>query len=211
MKNAALLLLSLLLSLSAFGYDSEKVLLQQTLFPDEETAIDVIFQRGSQIFIKMDRIAPDYPDGYPPPGYIGNRTKFFGNSVLLSLPSFMALLTSETPTTGDTVLFQDGNWIAEYSIDPQDPYVLSYDMKGPINVTNYPWIESAEAGMFYVTPIASISNQEGGEELSIYSRWMYSENLGWFYNIQQFYSLPLGTFLWPLNFELPKNLGELLP
>jgi len=96
------IIISTFLTSFSYSWEPETNLLQQTLWPEEASTVEVIYQRGSQVYLKMKR---DVIKGeVPPDAHIGFRNQLVGSEVGLKIPSFMTVLTMNEPEEGDIIL-----------------------------------------------------------------------------------------------------------
>lgn len=160
-----------------------------------ELSYDLVYQRGSQVYIRMA-----YPEDEDC-GQLLIAGQIMREIVETYVPSLVVILTIKLPELGeepvfdehwrqyldepkddDIILYENGEWVSDYKPNPTDGWVRSYELEGEIFVGNYPWIYMVDTGYFFVLDETFVTSQDGVTEAHT-SRWMYQENFGWFYSL----------------------------
>lgn len=135
--------------------------------------IHSVYQIGSQIYVEAD-----VQNNVPCATVVG-----FVRTVL-DLPSALSiavLVTAEPPPPEATLLYLDGEEVADYAIDPENSWVYSYEFGGFVYIGAYPWVWTEQQWVYVTPPQVESSILDVIDHTRPYhlTRWAYRENGGW--------------------------------
>lgn len=165
------------LPLAASDQQPGSGLLVQVYVDQPSTGIEIerAYQRGNQVFIQFDQV---------PDGSAVSVPVYWINVLDLDVPSAVAVLTMEPPDEEDRILYEGLEKQADYSIDPEHPWVNSAEFGKEINILHYPWVFLPGHGYLYLYPenpaVPGESLPTVQDHPHADSRWMYSASLGFF-------------------------------
>ena len=154
--------------------------------------LESVYRDQSQIYVQIG--TEKIPDTVGVTGVILGTFDF-------PFPSTFIQFTFDPVGEGQSLIELEKFNLNEFLAESHNHWIQSYEFKGPVNVSLYPWIFSQQSGWIYMTEPA-ISGKI--QDVSYYYKVCYTEEFGWFINYTKYFPTP--DILIPMEWGYPFNL-----